>query len=60
MKGKLILKGFDVYIIPVNHATKGNWFRVVIGPYSNRVLAQQAQINLAKNERLNGMITTGG
>lgn len=60
MKGRLILKGFDVYIIPVIHATKGNWFRVVVGPYGNRVLAQQAQVNLAKNERLNGMITLGG
>lgn len=60
MKGTLILKGFSVYIIPVSHPTKGNWFRVVVGPYSNRGLAQQAQINLARNERLNGMITTGG
>ena len=60
MKGKLILKGFNVYIIPVSHATKGNWFRVVVGPYGSRVLAQQAQVTLAKNERLNGMITTGG
>ncbi|VEB37493.1 Sporulation domain-containing protein [Legionella sainthelensi] len=60
MKGTLILKGFSVYIIPVSHPTKGNWFRVVVGPYSNRGLAQQAQVNLARNERLNGMITTGG
>ncbi|KTD54666.1 Sporulation domain-containing protein [Legionella santicrucis] len=60
MKGTLILKGFSVYIIPVSHPTKGNWFRVVVGPYTNRVLAQQAQVNLARNERLNGMITTGG
>ncbi|WP_454781937.1 SPOR domain-containing protein [Legionella sp. WA2022007384] len=60
MKGTLILKGFSVYIIPVSHATKGNWFRVVVGPYSNRALAQQAQMNLAKNERLNGMVTSGG
>jgi cell division protein FtsN len=60
MKGRLILKGFNVYIIPVSHPTKGNWFRVVVGPFGNRGLAQQAQVNLAKNERLNGMITTGG
>ncbi|ARB93655.1 SPOR domain-containing protein [Legionella longbeachae] len=60
MKGALILKGFSVYIIPVSHPSKGNWFRVVVGPYSNRGLAQQAQVNLARNERLNGMITTGG
>ncbi|QMT61016.1 SPOR domain-containing protein [Legionella sp. PC997] len=60
MKGTLILKGFSVYIIPVSHATKGNWFRVVVGPYSNRALAQKAQMILAKNERLNGMVTSGG
>ncbi|MGL5742773.1 MAG: SPOR domain-containing protein [Legionella sp.] len=60
MKGRLTLKGFNVYIVPVSHATKGNWFRVVVGPYSNRALAQQAQVNLAKNERLNGMVTAGG
>ncbi|KTD03592.1 SPOR domain-containing protein [Fluoribacter gormanii] len=59
MKGTLILKGFSVYIIPVSHPTKGNWFRVVVGPYSNRALAQQAQITLAKSERLNGMVTSG-
>ncbi|STY30027.1 Sporulation domain-containing protein [Legionella wadsworthii] len=60
MKGTLILKGFSVYIIPVSHALKGNWFRVVVGPYPNRSLAQQAQIALAKNERLHGMVTAGG
>lgn len=60
MKGSLILKGFNVYIIPVSHATKGNWFRVVVGPYANRMLAQKAQVTLAKNERLHGMITAGG
>ncbi|MCE0724552.1 MULTISPECIES: SPOR domain-containing protein [Legionella] len=60
MKGTLILKGFSVYIVPVSHATKGNWFRVVVGPYPNRALAQQAQMILAKNEHLNGMVTSAG
>jgi cell division protein FtsN len=60
MKGSLILKGFSVYIIPVSHATKGNWYRVVVGPYTNRFLAQQAQKVLANNERLHGMITNAG
>lgn len=55
MKGLLILKGFNVHVVPVSHA-QGNWFRVVIGPYSNRVLAQKAQVSLAKNERLKGMV----
>ena len=60
MKGTLILKGFSVYIVPVSHATKGNWFRVVVGPYPNRALAQQAQMILARNEHLNGMVTSAG
>lgn len=59
MKGTLILKGFNAYIIPVSHPTKGNWFRVVVGPYPSRVFAQQAQLSLAKNQHLNGMITSG-
>lgn len=58
MKGLLILKGFDVAVVPVTNA-RGNWFRVVVGPYANRVLAQKAQISLAKNERLRGMVTGG-
>jgi cell division protein FtsN len=56
MKGGLILKGFNVYIVPVSHPIKGNWFRVVVGPYPNQALAQEAQVILAKNEHLNGMI----
>ncbi len=58
MKGLLILKGFNVNVVPVTNA-QGNWFRVVVGPYSNKTLAQQAQITLAKNERLRGMVTGG-
>lgn len=58
MKGLLILKGFNVNVVPVTNA-HGNWFRVVVGPYSNKVLAQKAQITLAKNERLRGMIIGG-
>ena len=59
MKGVLSLKGFSVTIVPINHATKGNWFRVVVGPYANRTLAQNAQIDLAKRARLQGMIVAG-
>lgn len=56
MKGLLILKGFEVSVVPVATANRGNWFRVVIGPYPNRALAQKAQSILAKTERLNGMV----
>lgn len=59
MKGLLTLKGFSVSVIPINHATRGVWFRVVVGPYANRNLAQRAQMDLARNERLRGMITAG-
>lgn len=58
MKGLLTLKGFNVNVVPVTNA-HGNWFRVVVGPYLNKVLAQKAQITLAKNERLRGMIIGG-
>ncbi len=59
MKGSLTLKGFNVSVIPINHATKGIWYRVVVGPYANRSLAQRAQVDLARNSRLRGMVTAG-
>lgn len=59
MKGLLTLKGFNVAVVPINHASRGVWFRVVVGPYANRTLAQKAQVDLARNERLHGMLTSG-
>ena len=56
MKGLLTLKGFSVSIVSINDVSRGSWFRVVVGPYPNRNLAQKAQIDLAKNERLHGMV----
>lgn len=56
MKGLLILKGFNVTVVPIVHGG-GNWYRVVVGPYPNRDLAQKAQVTLARTERLNGMVT---
>lgn len=60
MKGMLILKGFNVNVVPVSQPARGIWYRVVVGPYSNRVLAQKAQETLARNERLRGMVTGAG
>ncbi|MFA6303473.1 MAG: SPOR domain-containing protein [Legionella sp.] len=60
MKGLLTLKGFNVSVVPVVTKSQGNWFRVIVGPYPNKVLAQQAQGTLAKSERLHGMITSAG
>jgi cell division protein FtsN len=59
MKAKLILKGYDVSVVPVSQP-QGNWFRVVVGPYPDKSAAQSARINLAKTERLNGMIRSIG
>jgi cell division protein FtsN len=56
MKGLLILKGFEVTVAPISTPTQGNWFRVIIGPYPNRVLALKAQGILAKTQRLRGMV----
>lgn len=58
LKATLILKGFNSSVIPISHPTRGIWYRVLVGPYSNRVLAQKAQEALARNERLRGMVTT--
>jgi cell division protein FtsN len=60
MKGSLTLKGFEVTVVPVNTPEQGIWFRVLIGPYPNRELAQKAQVILAKTERLNGMVRSAG
>ena len=59
MKGMLILKGYDVHVVAVSQAS-GSWFRVIVGPYPNKVSAQQAQTIIAKTERLHGMITSSG
>jgi cell division protein FtsN len=58
MKGMLTLKGFDVNVVTISYAG-ANWFRVVVGPFTNRNLAQRAQFSLAKNERLRGMVIGG-
>ena len=60
MKGLLILKGFEVSVIPISTPNNGIWHRVVIGPYPNRTLAQKAKVILAKTERLNGMVRSAG
>ncbi len=51
MKASLILKGFNVNIAVVNQ-NGINWYRVVIGPYVSRVLAEKASSSLG----IRGMI----
>ncbi len=59
MKALLTLKGYEVTVAPITNPT-GNWFRVLIGPYANRLLAQQAQVVLSRLERLHGMVRCVG
>ena len=58
MKAVLSLRGYLVNVIQVRQA-QGIWFRVMVGPYANRQLAQKAQGVLAKNEHINGMVKSG-
>lgn len=55
MKALLTLKGYEVMVTPIVNPN-GPWFRVLIGPFANRILADKAQLVLLKSERLNGMI----
>lgn len=55
LKASLVLRGFDVLI---NTTQKGQvtWFRVILGPYSNRGLAERAQQEIVRTNHMNGMI----
>ena len=55
MKASLLLKGFEanVQAIASNRVT---WFRVTVGPFASRELAQKTQSVLARRERVSGMI----
>lgn len=57
MKANLTLRGYSVSILPAQQAT-GMWFRVILGPYSSKLAAQQAKLTVAKNEHLQGMVKT--
>lgn len=55
MKGMLILKGYNVSVVSVTNA-RGNWFRVIVGPYTDKSQATNAQQVLARQERLKGIV----
>lgn len=59
LKGTLILKGYSASIASVSNA-KGNWFRVVVGPYADKASAQNAQAVLAEKEHLRGLVGAAG
>ena len=49
------MKGFDVSVASVIQGT-GSWHRVIMGPFASRTAAVQAQLLVAKSERIMGMI----
>jgi cell division protein FtsN len=55
MKAALTLKGFDVSIVNTSQQ-QGNWFRVIVGPFSSRLSAEKAQLALMQSEHIKGMI----
>ncbi|WP_165475011.1 SPOR domain-containing protein [Legionella yabuuchiae] len=55
MKASLILKDFHAVITPVKRDNI-TWYRVIIGPYESRMLAEKAQVAVARTENIMGMI----
>jgi cell division protein FtsN len=55
MKAALVLKGFAVTISTISQQ-RINWYRVNLGPYASRPLAEKAQIAVARSEHIVGMI----
>ena len=54
-KAKLILKGFDVKISAIRQGTM-QWYRVMLGPYTNISDAQKAKVVFQAKEHAPGMI----
>ncbi len=55
MKASLAMKGIDAKIATINQGQM-YWYRVVIGPFSSKARAQQAQQAFARSEHIMGMI----
>ncbi|MFY7697527.1 MAG: SPOR domain-containing protein [Legionella sp.] len=55
MRATLILKGFTVNIAVISQQ-QVNWYRVIIGPFSSRALAEKAQASIAHSEHMMGMV----
>ncbi|KTD48565.1 Sporulation domain-containing protein [Legionella rubrilucens] len=55
LKALLVLKGFDVSITTIVQ-NRTNWFRVIIGPFHSRSEAEKAQTDVARTERIKGII----
>ena len=55
MKVSLVMKGFDVKIAMINQQNI-HWYRVIIGPFSSKTQAQEAQLAFSRREHIMGMI----
>ena len=55
LKAVLVMKGFTVNIASVNQQGMP-WYRVVMGPFTSKNQAQQAQSECARQEHLMGMV----
>jgi len=60
LREKLAARGFSTNITPVSQQST-YWYRVMVGPFSSLMQAQQAQSSIANREHITGMIRkTGG
>lgn len=55
LKASLALQGFDVAVISFQ-SNRMVWYRVVIGPFTTVQAAEKAQVTVAKNDHIKGMI----
>lgn len=55
LKASLALKGFHVTVAEINQRGT-SWYRVVLGPFPDRVRAEQAQDSVARSQHIRGMI----
>ncbi len=55
LKASLTLKDFDVRIVTVSQAN-GHWYRVITGPYPDKIKAENAQNSIARSEHMMGII----
>jgi cell division protein FtsN len=56
LKASLVMRGFDVGIVPVNQRNM-TWFRVIVGPFGSRVDADKAQAMITRVEHMKGIVS---
>lgn len=55
LRADLVIKGFDVILVSVNHQ-QGQWYRVMVGPVPSKKEAESLKSSLASRENIHGMI----